>query len=115
MDRKRKTTHLTNDAKQHFTAVRRLEEGPAVAALRSHAEAYREVRLCNPLVLLVWRDGNWTHVYTVMAPTSNCRGQAPLYCRSDDHDFVFPRNAIHVRTLPALTLQSVPAVYRYKR
>jgi len=44
MDRKRKTTHLTNDAKQHFTAVRRLEEGPAVAALRSQAEAYREVR-----------------------------------------------------------------------
>ena len=43
MDRKRKTTHLTNDAKQHFTAVRRLEESPAVAALRSQAEAYREV------------------------------------------------------------------------
>jgi len=44
MDRKRKTTHLTNDAKQHFTAVRRLEEGPAVAALRSQAESYREVQ-----------------------------------------------------------------------
>ena len=43
MDRKRKTTHLVNDAKQHFTAVRRLEESPAVGALRGQAEAYREV------------------------------------------------------------------------
>jgi hypothetical protein len=52
MDRKRKTTHLMNDAKQHFTAVRRLEESPAVAALRGQAEAYREVCRAVDVMLL---------------------------------------------------------------